>query len=70
MTLLLGARFVVRAGDWANDARLFETTVIASPRSAKAQATRGFVLQRAGRYAEAAGSFREALGSPRSPGRA
>ena len=37
VTLLLGARFVVRAGDWANDARLFETTVIASPRSAKAQ---------------------------------
>jgi tetratricopeptide (TPR) repeat protein len=61
VTLLFGARFVGRAGDWASDARLFEATVLASPRSAKAHSNRGFVLQRAGRYEEAALSFREAL---------
>jgi protein O-mannosyl-transferase len=60
-TLIYGARFIGRAGDWQNDARLFEATVMSSPRSAKAHSNQGFVLQRAGRYEEAAAAFGEAL---------
>jgi protein O-mannosyl-transferase len=61
LATLYGARFVARAADWSSDERLFEVTVAASPRSAKAHSNRGFTLQRAGRYEEAAASFRTAL---------
>ncbi|MGH9869117.1 MAG: tetratricopeptide repeat protein [Candidatus Polarisedimenticolia bacterium] len=58
---LYAGRSVVRARDWSSDETLFAATVKASPRSAKAHSNQGFILQRQGRYEEAAASFRQAL---------
>jgi tetratricopeptide (TPR) repeat protein len=58
---LCSSRFITRLADWSTDETLFAATVRSSPRSAKAHSNQGFTLQRAGRFEEAAASFREAL---------